>query len=57
MHTPLEQAIRDQLRAYISGACSLLQFHEWFVTATLDIDDSGDAAATDLTYEIMLRLA
>lgn len=57
MQTPLQQAIREQLRVYLAREQSLREFHEWFVPATLDVDDSGDPAAIDLTYDIILWLA
>ena len=57
MRSPLEQAILDHLDRYLTGEWSLADFDEWFVPATLDIDHSNDPAATDLTYEIMLRVA
>lgn len=57
MRSPLEQAILDHLDRYLCGEWSLDEFDEWFVPATLDIDHSNDEAATDLTYEIILRFA
>ena len=57
MPSPLEDAIREQLRRYVAGEMSLQAFDIWFVRATADVDRTGPPEAIDLTYEIFLRLA
>ena len=57
MQSALGVELRNQLRRYLDGAISLSEFDEWFVPATLNVEQSGDPAAEDLTWEIYLRIA
>ena len=57
MATSLNARIRDHLADYVAGRTSLLEFDEWFIPETWDVDKSDDRPLIDLTYEIILRLA
>jgi hypothetical protein len=49
--------LRQHLTEYLDGDASLDDFKDWLVGATWDIDETGDAAAIELTYDIKLALA
>jgi hypothetical protein len=57
MADSLAIAIREQVNSFLSGNLTLPQFQEWLVANTWDVEDHGDAHATDVTYEIKLALA
>ena len=57
MSSPRELALREHLAAFVGGDSSLAGFTDWLVGATWDIDETGDRAAIDLTYDIKLALA
>ena len=57
MQSSLGLAIREHLADYVDGEASLLDFKDWLVGATWDVDESGEPEAIDLTYEIKLLLA
>lgn len=57
MQSPLESAIRHQLRKYLTSEQSLDEFKDWLVGETWDIERRNDPAAEALTYEIKLRMA
>ena len=50
-------AIRDQIIALLTDDISLLEFQDWLVGATWDIEQHDDPDATDLTYSSKLALA
>jgi hypothetical protein len=57
MADSLAIAIREQVTSFLSGNLTLPQFQEWLVANTWDVEEHGDAHATDVTYEIKLALA
>jgi hypothetical protein len=57
MADSLAIAIREQVNSFLSGNLTLPQFQEWLVANTWDVEERGDAHATDVTYEIKLALA
>lgn len=57
MATPRELALRQHLTDYLDAVVPLDEFQDWLVGATWDIDETGDHAAIELTYDIKLALA
>jgi hypothetical protein len=57
MMTERESAIRHQLGAYLSDALSLDEFIAWVVGASWNIENAGDAGASQLAFTIELALA
>jgi hypothetical protein len=57
MADSLAIAIRERVTAYLTGDLTRSQFQDWLVANTWDVEQRGDAQATDLTYEIKLALA
>jgi hypothetical protein len=53
----LETTIRDQLVSYLTGDLSLDEFTAWLVGATWNIENVGEAGASQLAYAIELALA
>ncbi|MGH2561747.1 MAG: hypothetical protein ACRDJH_21990 [Thermomicrobiales bacterium] len=56
MPSSLASAVRSHLADYLAGKRSLREFDEWFVSATWDVETTGDQPTIDLTFEITLRL-
>ncbi len=57
MSSPHASDLRQHLTEYLNGDVSLDDFKYWLVGATWDIDETGDPAAIELTYDIKLALA
>jgi hypothetical protein len=57
MTDSLAIAIRERVNSFLAGDLTLLQFQDWLVANTWDVEEQGDPHATDLTYEIKLALA
>ena len=49
--------LRQHLTEYLHDDVPLDDFKDWLVGATWDIDETGDPAAIELTYDIKLALA
>ena len=52
----LETTIRDQLISYLRGDLSLDEFTAWLVGATWNVENVGEAGASQLAYAIELAL-
>jgi len=57
MNSPVSDAIRERLAAYLAGRTSVADFDAWFVPATWELRPEDDPEAHDLANEIFLRLA
>jgi len=57
MAPSLDNEIRDQLINYLLGDISLVEFEEWFVSASWNVNLSKNQAAINLVYEIELWLS
>ncbi|MBA2597221.1 MAG: hypothetical protein H0V00_11425 [Chloroflexia bacterium] len=57
MADPLTSSIRDQITALLADEISLLEFQDWLVGATWDIERHADPDVADLTYSSKLALA
>ena len=57
MNAGIDSEIRDRLSRYLSGETAWRDFEDWFVSATWDIEKSGNSSAIELTHEIELRFA
>lgn len=53
----LSTSIRDQIVALLADQTSLLEFQDWLVGATWDIEQHADPEAADLAYSSKLALA
>ena len=53
----LESTLRHHLGSYLAGEISLEDFTNWLVSATWDIEKSGNVAASKLAYAVELSLA
>lgn len=49
--------IQERLISHLTGDLTLLEFQDWLVGATWDVEGQNDPKATELTYEIKLALA
>jgi len=49
--------IRDRLADYVLGRQTLVEFENWFAPVAMEVEGSGNPAATSLAYLIELRLA
>jgi hypothetical protein len=50
--TPRHNEIRSRIAAVLDGESSLREFYEWFVPATWQVEQTGEAEAIRLTHEI-----
>ena len=57
MPQSLTSSIRDQILALLSDQISLLEFQDWLVGATWDVEQHADPDAADLAYGSKLALA
>ena len=57
MANSLTPVLRDQIIALLADDVSLLEFQDWLVGATWDVEQHADPEAADLTYGAKLALA
>ena len=56
MQAPLDLEIRQQLARYLAKQITLDDFEDWFVAESWNVHRDENTAATDLVFEIELRL-
>jgi hypothetical protein len=52
-----DNEIRDKLGSYLLGEVSLEDFKDWFVPFSWNVEHNNNQTATNMVYEIELRLA
>jgi hypothetical protein len=57
MNPSLDNDIRENLASYLLGKISLEDFEDWFVSASWNVDKSGNQIAINMVYEIELWLS
>ena len=57
MQAPLDLEIRQQLARYLAKRITLDDFEDWFVAESWNVHRDENTAATDLVFELELRLA